>query len=167
MTVHKPPFVEGVHWERIPASERTGKWKYRLLRDCTWVFDEPVFEDDGSVYQFHDADHRLWMTYDAFSQTLHKGYAWDGATCAPDGVSMDATPPHDGDYQFCKAVGCPPFLTKWFSDGKLFACLGKGCRIAFWLGVRLGGWNCWGRGDKRSYVVRVGGFETSPYLALA
>ncbi len=137
MKVSRPHFVEGVHWRRLPVSERP--WKYKLLRDVSFHFPERI--TDG-VHYFVDATRILRGIIEPFSITVKAGYVWNGCSCSPDWKLLPSLP-HDLIYQFSGTAGFPATITRKFADDMFYAISPDFLNIFYRAGLFAGSWAAW------------------------
>lgn len=84
--------------------ERSKKYRYVLLKDLSISFQGM----DMGRHLFADQNGRAWLEIDKDTWTIKSGYAWDGASMAPDFPRcLLGTLIHDVGYQFLK-VPCFP-----------------------------------------------------------
>lgn len=77
--------------------EQKGKWKYVLTSPLKITFPK----DYWGPHWFADKDGKIWSTTDQRDWTIREGYAWDGATLAPDfKETIAASCWHDAASQF-------------------------------------------------------------------
>lgn len=149
MNVIRPVFVEGIHWENIPADQRHGTpWKYRLLQSVRFQFNRPI---SFGVYYLLDGDGTHWGTIAPNSITVSGGYAWNGSTCSPDHGVLAASLVHDLLYQFS---GVPLFpFSRNFCDNLFYSLAETPLAFAYRAGLFLGGWTCWGQHAPGAHII--------------
>jgi hypothetical protein len=150
MKILRPWFQEGIHYAKIPRSERNGRpWKYKLLDDITVRFDFPICFGN---YYLHDGNGDHWGTISPRFIMVSKGYAWNGSSCSPDlsGVLLSSVV-HDLLYQF-SGVETFPF-SRNFADNLFFSLSTTPLAFAYRAGLFLGGWACWGQHEPGTHIV--------------
>ncbi len=86
------PVVHPFTFERRP-----GKWKFILTSPLQITFPK----DYWGKHEFADEKNCVWAKAEARDWTISKGYAWDGASCAPDfPETIAASCWHDAAGQF-------------------------------------------------------------------
>lgn len=132
-----------------PVKYRTSfRYKYTLTEDAHFRIGKLLKQGQAS-----DAWGRVFMSWVGDRLTIHKGYAWDGATCWFDSAdNMAATLLHDALYQLSSASNSP--FTRAESD-RYFRQLQSSRFQAHltYLGVRLFGSFFWGNAPADLHIT--------------
>lgn len=120
-----------------PVILTTGNRKYPWRFRDDWEIR--VGKDCGN-HDFRDAQGRVWLSFRGTVMIVRAGYAWDGASCAPDFPAvLAASGAHDALCQF-RRVPCFP-LSKSEIDGIFRGLMSRSFlpRWIYWVAVRLFG----------------------------
>lgn len=119
--------ADKLNYVRLPQ----GDWKYRTVTPIRFTFDGFSFV----LPVFHE--HFTLVGRTIF---IHAGYAWDGATCAPDWKFLEASLAHDALFQAIDEDRLPesfrPTANKIFYEVARFHNVGKLHAKIYYFGVR-------------------------------
>jgi hypothetical protein len=97
---------------KIPKSDDSGYWKYRLTEDC--YFRPPFRIQHGLLCGYVPLVVAEWYSLSGHWVTVREGYAWDGMTCFPD---LKRWLPYSLKHDvLCQAIHDDKVLPKHFID---------------------------------------------------
>ena len=76
MKITPPQFTEGKDFQRMAVRESGGVYRFKLLRDAVFIFDELVVTPPVRLsFQVHGKE---WMRIEPHRITISKFYSWNG-----------------------------------------------------------------------------------------